>query len=299
MTLNNDQFEQLSLFDKDDYNSPPPDLGELSMDDWMDKTNPVYHGSMRSDWTKAPVHHFGTKDQALVRIEDMSSNIAHNASDNNRYYGVKSDDPMTPVKTEHEGRMYARRLIDQTPREDPSMGIAKNLPMSDQQANAAEVGFRWEEGANIPTSTEGSAGMLRPDYGVHGDGGNEALFDKNEPGASTARRGMKDMQQGHSISYKNEYEDGGSSMPSYVAPPEATTSWERDVLKAPRAAEGAKRYAQQRIDSGKEGSVPFREPHTRAFKDLAPNISSYQFSSAMSSPENQGAITQRIELPKE
>lgn len=88
-------------------------------------------------------------------------------------------------------------------------------------------------------------------------------------------------------------------MPSYVAPPEATTSWERDVLKAPRASEAAKRYARQRIDSGKEGSVPFREPHAGSFKDMAPNISSYQFSSAMSSPENQGAVTQKIELPKD
>lgn len=297
--LSGKKGEQLTLFDKSDYDTPAPQPGEMSMDEWVETQNPVYHGSMRSDWTEAPVHHFGSKGQAEFRVLDQASHIAHNASSNNSYYGLsdKAPDEFTPVKTEHEGRVYARRFVEP---------VAGNR-LTDEQANAAEAGFRWEENEHVPSSTLGSSGMLAPDFDKDGWGDNMATFDERSPDSREARSAMKNLQHGKAISYDNRFETPrpGEDNTSFVAPPEATTSWERDVLRSPRAAEGAKRFAKQRIDSGREGSVPFRVNQSHAFpnKQLSlegkvhdkwdtpaePSVvNSYQFQSDMSNPKNQG-----------
>jgi hypothetical protein len=147
--------------------------------------------------------------------------------------------------------VYARRLT-----EKPHSTLFK-----DRVANAGDVAYRYldsEEEYDIPRSLKSSAGGLMPD--LHRDGRDNPVVRHKSEEAEEATSALSD---GKPIKYSNYLEgvnpfDKRTPVPiSVVAPNTTVTSWERDVIASPRASDAAKRYAQQRVSSGREGSVAF------------------------------------------
>jgi hypothetical protein len=236
-TPSGSQFKQLELFDGSAYEDRgmDNDPGSLSFDDWIASPDVVYHGTFRPDFHEAPSAHYGTLGQAAEFVGPW-----------------KADTP-----GDSPGRVYARRMT--VPRDRKAI-------YTDQQANAGDIGFRFEEGdRDLPESLRQSA------RGVDMD-----LVQKNKVGQSVAKYKDKDtdsrmsgqvrdsLKRGIPVEYDNEVESKNTfddkhnlRSTSFVVPKTAATSWERDVLASSRASQLAKQFAQQRIDSGKEGSVPF------------------------------------------
>jgi hypothetical protein len=251
------QFEQLQLFDDAPYKHKK-DRGEMSMDEWLRTQKPVYHGTFREDFHQAPTAHYGTIGQAstMVRNKGLTYDNSVVEDDYDNYDDDDADLPEhSPTAGDH-GRVYARRLT-----EKPHSTLFK-----DRVANAGDVAYRYldsEEEYEIPRSLKSSAGGLMPDLQTDGRD-NPVVRHKSEK----AEEATSALSEGKPIKYTNEIEgyntfdnrnyfDGKPTPMSIVAPRNAVTSWERDVIASPRASDAAKRYAQQRMSSGREGSVAF------------------------------------------
>lgn len=261
--------KQGQLFNDRQFDTSEKSPGEMSMDEWVETQDPVYHGSFRSDFDRAPVAHFGSMGQAVSRLDSSAKRIKGSLKGRDSYYNPGSvldgdyDDyetDETPIK--HTGRVYARRLT-----EKPMRGV-----LTDEAANAAEMGYRYEnheEEWEIPGSIKESAGTSSPilEYDEGGWGNPKASHvDK------TAAAGQRALSQGRPIKYRNFIEGENPvdhhigttedvALTSYTAPSSATRSWERDVLSTPTASPMSQQFAQQRINQGKEGAVPFPSPH--------------------------------------
>jgi hypothetical protein len=240
-TPDGDQFKQLQLFDDAPYKRKK-DRGEMSMDEWLRTQKPVYHGTFREDFHQAPTAHYGTIGQA--------STVLQNKAFVNKAFQDLEDPTEYPDHVEY-GRVYARRLT-----EKPHSTLFR-----DAEANAGDVGHRYvtsEEEYEIPRSLTGSAGPLMPS--LETDRNDNPVVRHVSERASEADAALSD---GKPIKYSNYIEgvntfDKKTPVPiSVVAPNTTVTSWERDVIASPRASDAAKRYAQQRISSGREGSVSF------------------------------------------
>lgn len=270
-TPTGDQFKQLQLFDDAPYKHKK-DRGEMSMDEWLRTQKPVYHGTFREDFHRAPTAHYGTLGQAATVMQGRM--LAYNEKE--KIKNLDYDDPLAekyepeihdsddfeydaPVMGEY-GRVYARRFTERPHR----------TLFGDEHANAGDVAYRYldsEEEYEIPKSLKSSAGQVMPKLTTDGND-NPVVRHVSQ----TAAEATSALSEGKPIKYanylegRNEYDRDRksfflSSTPiSYVAPRDSVTSWERDVLESPRASDAAKRYAQQRIDSGREGAVAFPTP---------------------------------------
>jgi hypothetical protein len=250
-TPDGDQFKQLQLFDDAPYKRKK-ERGEMSMDEWLRTQKPVYHGTFREDFHQAPTAHYGTIGQASTIVRNKGLEYDNSVDEDDDDY---DDDAYVYRSTDH-GRVYARRLTEKT----------HSTLFKDRVANAGDVAYRYldsEEEYDIPRSLKSSAGGLMPDLQTDGRD-NPVVRHKSEK----AEEATSALSEGKPIKYTNEIEgyntfddrnyfDDKPIPISIVAPRNAVTSWERDVLSSPRASDAAKRYAQQRISSGREGSVSF------------------------------------------
>lgn len=256
-----DRTGQARLFDDSKYQTPAPKPGNMSMDRWVETQDPVYHGTFREDWDKAPVAHMGTIGQAASRLETVEFSLQMGPSQRKSYYNPGSEEWETdedgPAETEHVGRVYSRRLTERPSRRT----------FSDQVANAGEAGYRFEnfeDEYEIPTSIKGSGGTDTPVFDYDPKTGNpKAVYQGRN--AKDARVAHRMLERGRPLKYSNQFEgdnvydtaDTPHVGESFSVPSGASTSWERDVIAEPTASPMAQRYAQQRINQGQEGAVPF------------------------------------------
>lgn len=257
---------QGQLFNDAQFATPPKSPGEMSMDEWVDTQEPKFHGSFRSDFDRAPVAHYGTMGQAVERLGNVSHTLQSSYASRDGYYNpsdLTDDDYYDSAGEErqgpytHTGRVYARRFT--TP--------ASKVPLSDSAANAAEMGYRYEnyeEEWEIPKSVRESALQDAPELSFDAKYDNPKAIHHSE----MAKFGHGQLEQGIPIKYRNTIEghnpiDAVADPVSYAAPSSAVTSWERDVINEPRASQMSQQFAQQRIRQGKEGAVPFPSPTVR------------------------------------
>lgn len=252
---------QGQLFSDAQFATPPKGPGNLTMDEWIDTQQPVYHGSFRSDWRNAPVSHHGTIGQAVTRLDSVQHVLKGSTQGRDKYYDPSSvlegdydydEDAAEPYM--HTGKVYASRFTEPRSR----------VQLSDSAANAAEMGYRYEnyeDEFEIPASVKESAGLDAPELTVDDKYHNpKAIHDSD-----MAEFGHRQLEQGIPITYRNAIEgrnpiDAVASSESYAAPSSSITSWERDVINEPTASPLAQQFAQQRIRQGNEGAVPFPSP---------------------------------------
>lgn len=272
------QFTQGQLFDTYPYEQEKAP-GQMSLDEWMSTQDPVFHGTFRQDFPYAPTAHYGTMGAAVKALHNVGGNLS-SPLQAARYFDPSIDELPDDYDEDYSdpgytGAVYARRLV--TP--------PRSVPYSDMTANAADLAYRvnvaGEELFEVPRSIKSSIGEIIERKR------NEEGFDEVvvHPG-SKVEQGFKDLEQDVPIAYKNELEKNPqvdalypygpkAHMPksveedkntsfSIVAPRKAVTSWERDVLADPKASIFAQQFAQQRIDQGKEGAVPFPNPNAPA-----------------------------------
>lgn len=252
------QRGQGQLFNDAQFETPAKGPGNLTMDEWMETQEPVFHGSFRSDFGSAPVAHYGTMGQAVTRLDNVQHVLKGSERGRDNYYNPGSvlegdyGDYEESGPFQHEGQVFARRFTEPRSR----------VQLSDSAANAAEMGYRYEHHEDeweIPGSVKESAGLDAPELGFDdgGYGNPKAIHDSD-----MAEFGQRQLEEGKPITYRNAIEgrnpiDAEASTESYIAPSSSVTSWERDVINEPTASPMSQQFAQQRIRAGKEGAVPF------------------------------------------
>lgn len=262
------QFTELHLFDPSQYDEEKTP-GQMNMDEWLATQNPMFHGTFRPDFGNAPTAHYGTMGAATNNLKKQGIELESSQLLAARYYDpsiTKLSDDHPSVDDDHIGRIYARRF-----KVEPF-----NAPFSDGAANAADLVHRIleanEDPMKVPITVRSSA------YGVRVDPDGIKIT----RGEDMTRKGAKALAEGKPILYDNTSEHTSSVDAKYpfgpdlekykyprnvedrslsaVAPRGSVSSWERDVLEDPKSSIFAKQFAQQRIDQGKEGAVPFPDP---------------------------------------
>ena len=256
--------EQGQLFDDSEYKTPEKRPGQKGFDEWLATESPVFHGSARDDWERAPVNHYGTLGQATDRIKSLplGQDTEHRAQYRNP--GLTSEEYYDNIEFFDRGYendsagVFARRLT-----EKPMAGV-----LNDAQANAAEYGHRLNSGEDeydIPNVIKQSALGLQPwDNGDENEWPYAKAGTPLSRGVNRARAGTRALDQGRPVKYNNFIEGSNlhdsKSDPMYrksiIADSGSTSSWEKDVLGDPNQTSIAQDFAAKRLLSGQAGAVP-------------------------------------------
>lgn len=254
------KYVQQKLFPANKTRKRTP--GEKSFDEFVAGPDVKFHGTFHPGWEDNPVVHYGTKGQATDRLTTVGQHMKRSGFRADYLAGGDApDDGFDPEVIDQPltGRVFARKL----PKAAPNV-------VSDFVANRADYAHRLNQGAEeweVPKSIRESSGFSSDSHLVDPE---ERLEDLK--GNTQVRRAMTALGEGKSVAYENDIEGynpydvyenraKGVRAPdqpvSHVARPETTTSWEREQLSDPNASPARKAFAQQRIDTGQEGAVPF------------------------------------------
>jgi hypothetical protein len=252
--------QQPSLFDIDQYTrkrSPE----EMGPDAWLEHHGAegtlTHHATFREDWRDAPTVHAGTIGQASYRLHRVADTIRHSPLQAQSYYdpsvGEGFDDDSSGDIEEpqtHTGRMYAFRMS----------GGVHSSTLSDRDANDADALYQVHQGAE-PWEVSRSVRDSMSDYAK------EMIDYSTVDDELPETTGTRELEQGKSIRYSNAVEsanaidrfDDPNRKVSHLVPKRAIRTWEDDVIANPHASQLAQDYAQQRIGTGRAGSIAFPE----------------------------------------
>jgi|SaaInlV_165m_DNA_1040744.scaffolds.fasta_scaffold00604_9 hypothetical protein len=261
---------QGQLFSDASFKDERPPI--LSRDQWNKENNAQYHGTFRQDWGDALSIHAGSKEQATRRLADVTPHLRGSSHYVNRDPALL-DNYKLSYFTGDDGDEWSDELqssVDSITKVEGTVHAVShtksgNTPISDNEANAADVLYHDAWGESPTNTVLLSSSIQASDFG-YGPLDNPSDMEDLQETHKGVADALVSLDKGTSVEYHNLGEQvtatGGHKDPRNISTiiPRGSGSfhtYDHYVRDHESSTPIQKDAATRRINSGMAGAVQF------------------------------------------